>query len=388
MPGTLKKISLQFGRDLPNLPPSHDMTAPAIIRKPWIQWILLFLFWTVLGFAFAGQVYLSNSKAFKPTPWSVALGRALADYYVFALLSVPTLWICRKFPAAGKHGARSVAVHLIAGAAFSIAWIALRAAFEEWRTRGTEDSVMFSVAFSQALAATFFFNLLVYFGIVAAQNAFTYYWKFHERELHAAELETRLTEARLQALQMQLNPHFLFNTLNAIASLMHKDVDAADRMIVRLSELLRYALDSTNEQEVPLRQELDFLGRYLDIQRARFGERLSIRNEIAPEALNARVPNLILQPLVENAIEHGLEPQARSGEIVLRARINDHRLVIEVIDNGVGLKNGTAPSEGIGLSNTRARLQQLYGASQEVQIANGSSGGATVRLEIPLRRTE
>lgn len=361
------------------------MTGPDLIRKPWSKWFLLFLFWTVLGVAFAGQVYLSNSKSVAPTPWSLALGRALVDYYVFALLSVPALWIGRKFPAAGKQWPRSMAVHLVAGAAFSIGWIVLRAAFEEWRTRGAEDPVAFGSAFSQALGATFFFNLLVYWGIVAAQNAFTYYWKFHERELHAAELETRLTEARLQALQMQLNPHFLFNTLNAIASLMHKDVDAADRMIVRLSELLRYALDSTNEQEVPLRQELDFLGRYLDIQRARFGERLSVQNEIPPEALDARVPNLILQPLVENAIEHGLEPQARSGTIVLRARINHHRLVIEVIDNGVGLKNGATPSEGIGLSNTRARLQQLYGPAQTVQIANGPSGGVTVRLEIPLR---
>ncbi len=361
------------------------MTGPASLRKPWMKWTLLFLFWTVLGLAFAGQLYLSRSKSGAPVPWTVAMNRALADWYVFALLSVPALWMGRKFPAAGTRWARSLTVHLVTGAAFSIGWMILRAAFEEWRTRGAEEPVMFGAAFTQALGATFFFNLLVYWGIVAGQNAFTYYWKFHERELHAAELETRLTEARLQALQMQLNPHFLFNTLNAIASLMHKDVDAADRMIVRLSELLRYALDSTNEQEVSLRQELDFLGRYLDIQRARFGGRLSIRHDVSDISLEARVPNLILQPLVENAIEHGLEPQARPGEIMLRAGVGGDRLVIEIADNGVGLKNGAAPAFGIGLSNTRARLQQLYGSAQTIDIANGALGGVTVRLEIPFR---
>jgi len=363
------------------------MTGPQLIQKSWSKWMLLFLFWTILGLAFAGQLYLSRSKTGAPVFWTFAMGRALADWYVFALLSVPALWLGRRFPAAGPHWPKALSVHLLTGAVFSLSWMVLRAAYEDWRTRGSEDSFPFSVAFSQALGATFFFNLLVYWGIVAGQNAFTYYWKFHERELHAAALETRLTEARLQALQMQLNPHFLFNTLNAIASLMHKDVDAADRMIVRLSELLRYALDSTNEQEVPLRQELDFLGRYLDIQRARFGERLTVTQQIADEVLNARVPNLILQPLVENAIEHGIDPHARPGEIILRALRRDGRLVLEVQDNGGGLAKGLPPVEGIGLSNTRARLEQLYGPAHQLELKAGSSGGLTVFIDIPFRES-
>jgi two-component system LytT family sensor kinase len=365
----------------------QPMTGPQLIRKPWSKWILLFLFWTILGLAFAGQLYLSRSKIGAPVSWTFAMGRALADWYVFALLSVPALWLGRRFPAAGPRWPKALSVHLLTSAAFSLGWMVLRAAFEHWRTRGVEDPVPFSTAFSQALGATFFFNLLVYWGIVAGQNAFTYYWKFHERELHAAALETRLTEARLQALQMQLNPHFLFNTLNAIASLMHKDVDAADRMIVRLSELLRYALDSTNEQEVPLHRELDFLGRYLDIQRARFGERLTVNHQIADEVLHARVPNLILQPLVENAIEHGIEPHARPGEIILRALRRDGRLILEVEDNGVGLAKGLQPVDGIGLSNTRARLQQLYGPEQRLELKGASGGGLTVRIDIPFRES-
>ena len=363
------------------------MTTVESIRKHWPKWLLLFLFWTVLGLAFAGQLYLSRAKVGSPVTWAFALERALADWYVFAALSIPALWLARRFPFAGRRWRQAVAVHLIASAFFSFAWMALRAAIEEWQTRGDIFHVTFSDAFSRALVATLFFNLLVYWGIIAGQNAFAYYSKFNERELHAAALETRLTEARLQALQMQLNPHFLFNTLNAISSLMHKDVEAADKMIVQLSDLLRYALESTKEQEVPLRQELDFLNRYLEIQRARFGDRLVVRHEIAPETLSANVPNLVLQPLVENAIQHGIEPHARPGQIILRARRENGALELEVQDNGVGLANGAIPAEGVGLSNTRARLQQLYGSGQRLELLSAPGGGLVVQIRIPWRES-
>jgi hypothetical protein len=361
------------------------MALTGLIRRQWTQWLLLFLFWTALGLAFAGQFYLTQSKIGSPVTWVFALERTLADWYVFAALSIPALWLARRFPLAIPRWQAAVAMHLAASALFSLAWMALRAAVEQWRTRGDLQPVTFTAAFSHVLVATFFFNLVVYWGVIVGQHAFAYYRKFHERELHAAELETRLTQARLQALQMQLNPHFLFNTLNAISSLMHKDVEAADRVIVQLSDLLRYALESTEAQEVPLRQELDFLDRYLDIQRARFGERLVIRHEVEPEALAARVPNLVLQPLVENAIQHGLEPRARAGQIVLRARRRDEALEVEVQDNGVGLANGAAPAEGIGLSNTRARLEQLYGSGQRLDLLDAPGGGLVVRIRIPWR---
>jgi two-component system LytT family sensor kinase len=224
---------------------------------------------------------------------------------------------------------------------------------------------------------------LIYWGIVIAQHAFGYYWKLHEREIQTAELETRLTGARLQALQMQLNPHFLFNTLNAISSLMHKDVEAADRMIAQLSDLLRYTLESTGEQEVSLRQELDFLDRYLQIQQARFGDRLTVNRKIALETLDGRVPNLILQPLVENALQHGIAPHARSGRIELRAQRQGDRLQLEVQDNGGGLSKQKPSREGVGLANTRARLQQLYGANQCLELADAEGGGVVVRVSVP-----
>jgi two-component system LytT family sensor kinase len=361
------------------------MTSGKPIQRPWVKWTLLFLFWSVLGLGFAVQFYVSRARSDLPIPWGVAMGRYLPDYYIYGLLSILAILVARRFPAAGPRWPTAVPVHLLSGALFSLGWMVLRTVWEQWRTRSAPVPTSFDAAFSQALGVTFFFNLLVYGGIVAAHTAVTYYRKFHERELHAVALETRLTEARLQALQMQLNPHFLFNTLNAIASLMHTNVDAADRMLVRLSELLRYALDSTNEQEVPLRKELDFLRRYLDIQRTRFGERLVILEEIAPEALDALVPNLILQPLVENAIEHGIEPRSRAGEIVLRARRDNGKLSLEVCDNGQGLDGGNTPKDGIGLSNTRARLQQLHGAQQRFEIVPNTPRGVIVRIEMPFR---
>jgi LytS/YehU family sensor histidine kinase len=184
---------------------------------------------------------------------------------------------------------------------------------------------------------------------------------------------------------MQLNPHFLFNTLHAISALVHKDVEAADRMIARLSDLLRYALESTDAQEVPLRQELGFLNRYLEIEQTRFGDRLTVRLDIAPETLDALVPNLVLQPLVENAIRHGIEPRAKPGRIDLRARRENGRLKLEVCDNGVGLPSGRIPEEGVGLSNTRARLQQLYGEGHCFELGDAPGGGLMVSVELPFR---
>jgi signal transduction histidine kinase len=357
------------------------MALTGILRKLWPKWILLFLFWTIVGLAFAGQLYLSRPDI----GWAFALGRALGDWYVFAVLSVPAMWVASRLPFAARRWRLALVIHLASGALFSLGWMTLRAALEHWRTRNELDPVTFGAAFNQALGATFFWNFLIYWGVVIGQHAFAYYQKFHEREVQSAELETRLTQARLQALQMQLNPHFLFNTLNAISSLMHKDVEEADRMIVHLSDLLRYALESTEAQEVPLRRELDFLDRYLQIQQARFGNRLVVRREIADETLDALVPNLVLQPLVENAIEHGIAPHLRVGEVVLRARRGVERLELEVQDNGVGLPPDKPLVDGIGLSNTRARLLQLYGSAQALQLANGQTGGLIVRVTIPWR---
>jgi two-component system LytT family sensor kinase len=352
-----------------------------LARKPWLKVLIAFAFWTFIGLAFAGQLYLSRAKVGEPVPWSFAMERALGDWYVFALLSIPALWLARRFSLGDANGGRNLVVHFAASGLFSVAWMALRALVEVGLNRRMEG-ITFVAVFNRALVTTFFYNLLIYWVIISVGYAFDYYRKFTERELRAAELEKRLTEARLQALQMQLNPHFLFNTLHAISSLMHQDVEAADKMLVRLSDLLRHALESTDTQEVTLREEIDFLRSYAEIEQTRFGERLKIEMNIAPETLDALVPNLVLQPLLENAVRHGIEPHARAGRIIVESRRAGEALLLEVRDNGGGLANGKIV-EGVGLSNTRARLKQLYAERQSFELANASSGGVAVRVTLP-----
>jgi LytS/YehU family sensor histidine kinase len=245
--------------------------------------------------------------------------------------------------------------------------------------------VSFGEAFVPLLVKAFNFNLLIYWVIVGVNHAFGYYRQAQDRALRATELERRLAQARLQALQMQLNPHFLFNTLNAISVLMHKDLKSADRMLGRLADLLRYALDSSAEQEVPLQRELEFLERYLEIERTRFGQRLTVSIEVDSRLGGALVPTLILQPLVENAIKHGFEPRSRAGRIELRGREEEGRLVLTVRDNGPGLDSTRSPGKGIGLANTRARLEQLYGTAQEFTLRNVDGGGLEAVVVLPLR---
>jgi LytS/YehU family sensor histidine kinase len=235
--------------------------------------------------------------------------------------------------------------------------------------------------------AKFHQNLMFYAAILAVSQGVDYYRKYRERELRASQLEARLAQTRLQVLKMQLHPHFLFNTLNAISALIHQDVDLADRMVARLGDLLRSTLESADTQEVSLRQELDFIQPYLEIEQARLGPRLTVRLEIDPHALDAAVPNLVLQPLVENAIRHGIAPRAEPGRIEIRARRDDGQLCLQVRDDGPGLPpDPAAPfKEGIGLANTRARLQQLYGAAHRFELCNGPGRGLGVTITIPFR---
>jgi signal transduction histidine kinase len=349
---------------------------------------LSLVFWTVIGLSFASQFYLSSLKAGRPVSWGQAITWSLGDWYVWALLSVPIIQLARRFRFDDVRWVRSVLIHLAASGVFSLVYMLVRAWLGQVQSRLSGVPVSFAEAFNPLVVKTIHFNLLIYWVIVSVSHAFAYYRQFQERAWRASELEKRLAQAKLQALQMQLNPHFLFNTLNAIASLMHKDVKAADRMITRLADLLRYALESTDAHEVPLRQELAFLERYLEIEKTRFGSRLAVRLEIQPEALEALVPNLILQPLVENAIRHGVEPRSKPGVIELRAYRDDGRLHLEVRDNGPGLPPEPPARAGIGLANTRARLEHLYGDAHDLTLRNADSGGVIVDVALPFRLAE
>jgi two-component system, LytTR family, sensor kinase len=310
--------------------------------------------------------------------------RSAIRWYVWALLSLPIAYLARRFPPENTAPWRTAAIHLGAALVCSLAYVVLRSFVGQVHSAILGDPATFSEVFYPLLVRTYPFNLLIYGVIVSVCHALEYYRKYHERTVQALELEKHLTEARLQALLRQLKPHFLFNALNGIASLMYSDVAAADRMLVRLSELLRQTMAQSGAQLTPLREELAFLDKYLDIERIRFRDRLTVESAVDPSVLDARVPSLILQPLVENAIRHGIEPQPRPGRILLQAERRDAELVLSVTDNGGGLPAGGLKNEGIGLANTRARLAELYGRHHRFELASPPEGGLCVRLTLPL----
>jgi sensor histidine kinase YesM len=225
-------------------------------------------------------------------------------------------------------------------------------------------------------------NLPVYTGLVLAWHAMTFWREARDRQVRTLQLESMLHQAQLEALRSQLNPHFLFNSLHSIAELVHANPKLAEQLIVRLGELLRQVLDSSTRQEMSLTEELDFIRGYVEIEQMRLGERLRVEWDIAPDALQVSVPSLVLQPLVENAIQHGIAATSAPGTLTLRARREGDVLQVEVADSGPGLAPGMPPrAQGIGLANTRARLQRLYGGRQAFELLHGA--GLVVRLRIP-----
>jgi two-component sensor histidine kinase len=231
------------------------------------------------------------------------------------------------------------------------------------------------------------YQLPTFWAVLGLAHALLFYGRSRDRERRGLELESRLNQARLQALRMQINPHFLFNTLNSISSLVYDQPKVADEMIGSLSDLLRVTLNTSHRQEVALREELEFLDQYLFIEQTRFGDRLTVTKEIDPTVLDAAVPNLILQPLVENAFKHGIEARLGPGAITVSAKRDGERLRLEVSDSGRGSPAGSPPRliEGVGLSNTRARLRGLYGDRATVVFGPRPEGGFQVVMQLPLR---
>jgi signal transduction histidine kinase len=346
-----------------------------LTKRRLLVWSAVFAAYTLLNIFAASRIYISYSYGNYPISWRLALLLALPDWYGWMLLTPLIYFLARRFTVERAVIPRALLIHIPASLLLSILKTIIE--YNAIQMISPDPRRQFS-------AIQIHSTLLTYWSILGVIFAFDYYTKYRRHQLKASQLETRLAHAQLQALRAQLHPHFLFNTLHAVSTLMHRDVEAADRMIARLSDLLRLALENTGAQEVSLKQEMDFLHRYLEIEQIRFQDRLTVNIDIEAEVLDARVPNLLLQPLVENAIRHGIAPRAAAGRLEITARRRDGRLCLEVRDDGAGLdRNGF--KEGIGLANTRARLEQLYGADHRFEMCNREEGGLRVAVEIPFR---
>ncbi len=314
--------------------------------------------WTLLGVLFALQIRVDAMYAGRTVTIGQALILSLAGWYGWALLSPGVVWIARR-----------ARMWMHVPIALVLAFLKIALTTEVLRRAGFSQRTMFTIANVPL-------NLLTYAAIVAATHGID----AHRR---GREARVMLTQARLDLLTSQLQPHFLFNALHSIAELMHQDVDAADAALTRLSELLRATLDANGRQEIRLADEIALVQRYLEIEQIRLGDRLTARVEVEPRALDALVPLFVLQPVVENAVRHGIATRTSGGEVLLHARAGADELRIDVEDDGPGFD--AAATERVGLTNTRARLAGLYGAAQRLEIGRSATGGAAVRIVLPFR---
>ncbi len=360
---------------------------PQYFKQKAVKWIAIWGIWTLFGFFFASQIALQNQLSRNPVAFWRILSWQMVSGYVWFALSPLIIYLARKFPLEGERWRKSLPVHLLASIFIALfqqaidTFVLTRLGYPPNR-----QFANFFEAYQFFVYINLHLSILIYWGVVGIKSAYSYYQKYRERELQTSKLEARLATSRLQVLKMQLHPHFLFNTLNAISELIYKDPESAEQMIGDLSDLLRLSFENLEVQEISLKQELEFLRKYLEIEQMRFHDRLKVEMRIAPETLDASVPNMILQPLVENAIRHGLAPRSSGGRIEIGAARSNGSLHLTVADDGIGVPFGDTTNlhEGVGLSNTRRRLRHLYGDAHQFALENGASG-LTVDLQIPFR---
>ncbi len=349
-----------------------------------LRWGIVFGLWTLLGLFFASETFFALGLAGRPITWGQALIYELPGWYIWALFAPAIVWLSAHVRFERPRIVFAVLFHGTASALFSIMQLTLETAVTRTLQPAGANAPGFTQSLQFVLETGSHFNLIAYWGVLCASYALGFYRRSQQRDLRALQLEARLAQARLQVLEMELQPHFLFNTLNAVSAMVHKDPDGAERMIARLGDLLRLTLDRSAQQEVTLGQELELLNRYVEIEQTRFRDRLAVHLNVEPDTLAARVPRLLLQPIVENAIRHGVAQSVSAGRIDVEASRRADDLVLRVADNGPGLRDRPL-QPGIGLSNTRERLQQLYRAQQRLELHDRPEGGLTVTVAIPFR---
>jgi two-component system LytT family sensor kinase len=364
------------------------MDSNPVFTRKFAKWLWIWAIWTLVGFFFASQLALQNQLSQNPISFWQILSWQLFSGYVWFAMSPLILWLGNRFPFDGKHWKLSLPVHLAASLVIAFAQLAIDAfVLPKLGYLRSYQFASYWETYKVFVLINLHFSVAIYWGVLSIHQAIKYYRKYKERELTTSQLEARLAQSRLQVLKMQLHPHFLFNTLNAISELIYKNPEAADRMIMNLSDLLRMSFENLEVQEIPLKQELEFLEKYLEIEQMRFHDRLTVDMQIAPEALEATVPNMVLQPLVENAIKHGIAPRSTGGRIDIAATRKNGHLKISVVDDGLGVPFGDVENlvDGVGLSNTKRRLRHLYGEAHHFELGVPGNSGLRVDLTIPFK---
>lgn len=361
----------------------------------WFRLLVLVGLWTLPGVLVGSQLFFHDRVQglnVYPHLWPRYVIWQLVGWYFWIPVTPFILLLGRRVPVGLGRNWIGILVHVVVASLLSLFFAAWNTLFARpIAPRETVYELDPSYFFNSFVLQRFHTSLLTYVVILGAGYGIAFYRQHRKRELQASQLQAQLAQAQLQALKMQLHPHFLFNTLNGISMLVRKGGQKeAVKMLAGLSDLLRLALENAGTQVVTLKQELDFLERYLELQRIRFRDRLTVKLVVSPDTLSAEIPNLILQPIVENAIRHGVDRQSGAGLVEIRARREDGCLRLEVRDNGPGFSGTvrTRGNEGVGLTNTRQRLERLYGENYLFEIGDAPGGGVRAVLEIPYRRSE
>jgi len=362
---------------------AHEDDVP-ILSKPLVRYGLIWGIWTIVALFFSTQMYLMYYAENQPIRYARNFLVQASACYLWALATPLILWLVRRYCIDRSNWLRRGALHLAISVALATTLIALHfIVYMLVMGRGENIAPI-------RLASYVYYNLdrwaLVYWFILLLNHAFNYYHSFRKNALKASQLHTQLVQSQLEALKMQVHPHFLFNTLHSISALLSRDTEAARKMITRLGDFLRLTLENSGSMEVTLQQEIEFLNGYLEIERIRFQDRLTTEIKVDPDVLDVRVPNLILQPIVENAMRHAIG-NSTSGRVEITAAPRNGVVRIEVRDNGPGIQDQRLPEarngRGLGLANTRARLAGLYGEAASFELTNDPAGGLVVTLEIP-----
>jgi len=402
----LKNVCRKCGGELVRRPRRNpSQSGPAAVNRaaPRIRtgliWAASFAVWTFISLATTATIYAMYHSSNQSMRLGMDAILQFGENLPFAPLTPLVLAFAWRFPVERRNWRKRSLQHLAAAIAFSLVHVALRALFPysywdpvhmEWTSALWNPHLHAFRDFPAVFRAMFLESVMdditaVYIPIVIVAHLISYYQSFRERELRTRQLEGQLAKARLETLKSQLQPHFLFNTLHSISALMLTDVVAADRMMTSLSDLLRMSLEGNATQLTTLSREIEFLDVYLSIEKIRFEDRLNVFFDIAPVSLDAQVPHLLLQPLVENAVRHGISKRSAPGEIRIISRQEDRTLHLWIRDNGPGLSEAQneTPKRGLGLSVTRERLAALYAGDQSCRIRNLAEGGAEVHVQLP-----